>query len=143
MVFKLTRWSWMWDGPQKVHYSQQDCLKSTGSHSKSISVTEFLDFFTDLGEKKPDIMLEVKDKNLSAIKCINCTTPNKNIKALELEWSRYKYAVLEKSPNDYKKIRDLLKDKYSYPAIDFYRLIEHAYAQEVIPGNCVNAALHI
>lgn len=131
------------DGPQKVHYSQQDCLKSTGSHSKSISVTEFLDFFTDLGEKKPDIMLEVKDKNLSAIKCINCTTPNKNIKALELEWSRYKYAVLEKWPNDYKKIRDLLKDKYSYPAIDFYRLIEHAYAQEVIPGNCVNAALHI
>jgi len=131
------------DGRQKVHYSQQDLHKSSGSHSESISVDEFLDFFAGLGEYKPDIMLEVKDKNLSAIKCINCTTSNKKVKALELEWSRYKYAVLEKSPNDYKKIRDLLKDKSSYPAIDFYRLIEHAYAQEVFPGNCVNAALHI
>lgn len=131
------------DGRQKVHYSQQNLHKSSGSHSESISVAEFLDFFAGLGEKKPDIMLEVKDKNLSAIKCIICTTPNKNIKALELEWSRYKYAVLEKSPNDYKKIRQLLKDKSSYPSIEFYQAIEHAYAQEAVKGNGVNAALHI
>lgn len=62
------------DGKQKVHYSQQDRLKSAGSHSKSIAINEFLHFFEGLGENKPDIMLEVKDKNLSAVKCINCTT---------------------------------------------------------------------
>ncbi len=61
------------DGAQKVHYSQQDCLKSAGSHSRSIAVEEFLDFYEGLGGQKPDIMLEVKDKNLSAVKCINCT----------------------------------------------------------------------
>ena len=131
------------DGKQKVHYSQQDLHKSSGSHSESISVDEFLDFFAGLGEYKPDIMLEVKDKNLSAIKCINCTTQSGNIKTLELEWSRYKYAVLEKSPNDYKKIRQLLKDKSSYPVIEFYQAIEHAYAQEAVKGNGVNAALHV
>ena len=130
-------------GRQKVHYSQQDLHKSSGSHSESISVAEFLDFFAGLGENKPDIMLEVKDKNLSAIKCINCTTQSGNIKTLELEWSRYKYAVLEKSPNDYKKIRQLLKDKSSYPVIEFYQAIEHAYAQEAVTGNGVNAALHV
>ncbi len=131
------------DGKQKIHYSQQDSLKSRGSHSRSISVDEFMNFFYNLSEKNMDIMLEVKDKNISAIKCINCTSSHKNIKALELEWSRYKYAVLEKCPNDYKKIRNLLKDKSSYPAIDFYRIIEHAYAQELITGNAVNAASHI
>ena len=65
------------DGTQKVHYSQQDWQKSAGSHSQSITVAEFLGFFADLGKYTPDIMLEVKDKNLSAIKCINCTTPKK------------------------------------------------------------------
>lgn len=130
------------DGTQEVHYSQQDLLKGAGSHSKSISVDEFLDFFASLDKCNPDIMLEVKDKNISAIKCINCTT-NKSIKMLELEWSRYQHAVLEKSPNDYQIIRELLTDKASCPAIDFYRVIEHAYAQESTTGNSVNAALQV
>ena len=131
------------DGRQKVHYSQQATGKSAGSHSESIAADEFLDFFSSLGENRPDIMLEVKDKNLSAVKCINCTAQPGNISMLELEWSRYKYAVLETSPSDYQKIRELLKDKFSYPAIAFYRLIEHARAQEAAPGNAVNAALHV
>ncbi len=130
------------DGLQKVHYSQQNRLKNAGSHSDSISIDEFMLFYEGLGQNKPDIMLEVKDKNLSAIKCINCTK-FKTIKTLELEWSRYKYAVLEKSPNDYRKIGELLKDKASYPAIDFYRFIEHAFTQKAVIGNSVNAALHI
>lgn len=62
------------DGRQKIHYSQQNPSKRAGSHSESIGVKEFLDFFVGLGENKPDIMLEVKDKNLSAVKCINCST---------------------------------------------------------------------
>jgi UV DNA damage endonuclease len=131
------------DGRQKVHYSQQDPCKNAGSHSARIGIDEFLNFYSGLGSSKPDIMLEVKDKNLSAVKCINCTAQHADIRVLETEWSRYKYAVLEKAPNDYKEIRALLKDKSSYPAAAFYRAIDHAYAQEANQGNTVNAALHV
>jgi len=88
-------------------------------------------------------MLEVKDKNLSAVKCINSVSPNKNIKVLELEWSRYKYKVLESSPSDYVEIRKLLQNKKVYPAIPFYNLLEQALQKECNVGNCINAALHV
>ena len=60
------------DGIQKIHYSQQDYEKKRGSHSNTIRINEFMTFYTNLGREDIDIMLEVKDKNLSAIKCINC-----------------------------------------------------------------------
>lgn len=131
------------DGVQKIHYSQQDKFKKAGSHSESISINEFMDFYQGLGKQKPDIMLEVKDKNLSAVKCILCTAEKKNIKALELEWSHYKYRVLEQSPQDYNEIRALLKNKATYPALAFYHLIQNAAEQEPSPNNRINAALHI
>ncbi|MGI1659796.1 MAG: UV DNA damage repair endonuclease UvsE [Desulfitobacterium sp.] len=59
------------DGPQKLHYSQQDAGKRLGSHSATIDADDFLQFYTHLPQQDTDIMLEVKDKNLSAIKCIN------------------------------------------------------------------------
>lgn len=131
------------DGYQKIHYSQQNSLKKTGSHSNSIKINEFIDFYECLGRNDIDIMLEVKDKNLSAVKCINCTSIDKDMKALELEWSKYKYKVLESAPNDYMKIRNLLKDKNNYPARQFYDLIENAMENEITIGNGINAALHI
>ena len=59
------------DGSQKIHYSQQDSEKRPGSHSESIDVAEFLAFYEKLDSPSPDIMLEVKDKNRSAVACIN------------------------------------------------------------------------
>lgn len=60
------------DGPQKIHYSQQDKNKRPGAHSETIEVKEFAVFLNNLDNYEDiDIMLEVKDKNLSAIKCIN------------------------------------------------------------------------
>lgn len=59
------------DGVQKIHYSQQNPDKKAGSHSDSIDPHEFLDFYHKLNRQDIDIMLEVKDKNQSAIKCIN------------------------------------------------------------------------
>ncbi|MFU0784579.1 UV DNA damage repair endonuclease UvsE [Clostridium sp.] len=59
------------DGSQKIHYSQQDSSKRQGAHSSTIDIDEFIDFYKKLGRDDIDIMLEVKDKNLSAIKCIN------------------------------------------------------------------------
>lgn len=58
------------DGNQKIHYSQQNPLKNPGAHSESIDIDEFWEFYENLNREDIDIMLEVKDKNLSAIKCI-------------------------------------------------------------------------
>ena len=55
----------------KVHYSEQDIFKKKGSHSPSISINSFLEYYEEVKEFSPDIMLEVKDKDVSAIKCIN------------------------------------------------------------------------
>lgn len=66
------------DGFQKIHYSQQDSGKKRGSHSQSIDVDEFINFVAKLERKDIDIMLEVKDKNQSAIECI------KKLKELKL-----------------------------------------------------------
>jgi UV DNA damage endonuclease len=131
------------DGKQKIHYSQQDTQKKTGSHSNSIRINKFMDFYDGLESKDIDIMLEVKDKNLSAVKCINCTSGDKTVKDLELEWRRYKYSVFEKSPADYKEIRKLLQNKDFYPAVHFYNLLEEALLKEDNIENSINAALRI
>lgn len=85
------------DGQQKIHYAQQALGKNPGAHSDTIDIHEFIGFYSRLSCKDIDIMLEVKDKNLSAIKCIHCTQKEKKIQQLEKEWGRYKYKVLENS----------------------------------------------
>ena len=139
---KMTSHTWKEnDGPQKIHYSQQDVNKRPGAHSETINLEEFFNFVESLNYDV-DIMLEVKDKNLSALKCINLLD-NSEIKHLELEWSKYKYSVLEKSPQIYNAIRQLLKDKSAYPVKDFYRLIDQALALEEDIGYSVNALAHV
>lgn len=130
------------DGVQKIHYSQQNSDKRLGAHSNTIEVETFMDFIKNL-DKEIDIMLEVKDKNLSAVKCINSISPDKKISALELEWSKYKYNVLECSPTNYNKVRELLKNKNNYPVVEFYKLLDDALEKKEIVGNSINAALHV
>jgi len=62
------------DGRQKIHYSQQDPLKQPGGHSETIGISDFMDYYQAINGEELDIMLEVKDKNLSAVKCISKTT---------------------------------------------------------------------
>ena len=131
------------DGNQKIHYSQQAPGKRPGAHTDTIDLKTFLTFHDQLEDKQIDIMLEVKDKNLSAIKCQNATTAVPKPVLLEKEWGRYKYAVLERSPAVYQTIRTLLKDKEAYPVQEFYRLIETAFAEEPHPGYVENAAAHV
>ena len=131
------------DGPQKIHYSQQDPDKAPGSHSRSIAVEEFLRFLAEIVPQDVDVMLEVKDKNLSAVKCVNCIATPGHIDALEREWGRYKYAVLEHSPDIYQQARALLRDKAAYPAREFYALMERAMREETNPGRFRNAAEHV
>lgn len=131
------------DGPQKIHYSQQDPMKKVGSHSSTINLEEFLDFYRSALTGDMDIMLEVKDKNLSAVKCILATWDKPNIGDLEREWGRYKYSVLERSPNNYLKIRQLLKKKGEYPCIALFSLIDSSLMEQTDTGRSLNALEHI
>ncbi len=130
------------DGIQKIHYSQQAEGKKTGSHSDFIVINEFVNFYKIIN-RDIDIMLEVKDKNLSCIKCMNCTAPNLKISQLEEEWSKYKYTVLEKSHNKYNEIREYLKNKNNISASIFYTLLEEALKSEGNKGSQVNSLLHV
>ena len=130
------------DGRQKIHYSEQHPQKKPGSHSDSIRINPFLNFMHQLSGLDIDIMLEVKDKNLSALKCLNFLS-NRGIAALETEWARTKYSVLEHAPGHYQTIRKLLQDKTAYPVLQFYNLIEEALAMPLESGNAVNAAQHV
>ncbi|MFC6464118.1 UV DNA damage repair endonuclease UvsE [Marinilactibacillus sp. GCM10026970] len=128
------------DGRQKTHYSQQQMNNRTGSHSKFIAIDEFMKYYSEVEELDIDIMLEVKDKNLSAVKCVLATTKNGDIKDLYDEWNRYKYVVLERSQDIYESIQSLLQNQSSYPVIPFYRLIEAALDEEPTSTTGTNAA---
>ncbi len=56
------------DGTPKVHYSEQNVLKKQGAHSQTIDCKK-LNYFIQRLPTNVDIMLEVKDKNNSVIKC--------------------------------------------------------------------------
>ncbi len=131
------------DGIQKIHYSQQAKDKKIGTHSEYIGIEKFLDFYRGLERDDIDIMLEVKDKNLSCIKCMNCTDLNIKIHALEKEWSKYKYNVLEHSHTDYLKLRELLKDKEDINPVLFYTILENGLEKSGDLGSLENAALHV
>ncbi|SDH60468.1 UV DNA damage repair endonuclease UvsE [Desulfosporosinus hippei] len=131
------------DGYQKIHYSQQHPLKKPGSHSITIGIGEFMRFYQNLERKDLDIMLEVKDKNLSALKCIHCLFPTNKASILEREWIKYKYMVLEKSPDIFDKIQHSLRSPREYPIISFYTDIEAALQNEYVIENSLNAATHI
>ncbi|MDW5300293.1 MAG: UV DNA damage repair endonuclease UvsE [Sedimentibacter sp.] len=131
------------DGNQKIHYSQQAENKQKGSHSDFVSINEFMSFYKMIDRNDIDIMLEVKDKNLSCIKCINCTNPNLDIYELEKEWSRYKYTILGKSHKSYLEIREQLKNKQDFSAVSFYNIVERAMKNDGETGSCANSALHV
>ena len=126
-------------GRQKIHYSQQWSGGKPGMHSQSISMDEFLKFHAALGERELDVMLEVKDKNLSAVKCTNLTSPDMPRQRLTEEWARYKYLVLEHEPTAYGEIRTLLKREQP-DAVSFYGFLERALNKDITPGHARNAA---
>lgn len=131
------------DGPQKIHYSQQAEGKRIGTHSSTIRLAPFQKYASSYVTTDLDIMLEVKDKNLSALKCSNALLHRGKISRLEQEWARYKYAVLERSPERYQAIRVLLKNKEQYPVEVFYQLIEETLHLPIQSGHGVNAAQHV
>jgi len=131
------------DGAQKIHYSQQKAGGVSGSHSDTIFINEFLEFYKSLPDKKVNVMLEVKDKNLSAIKCIKTAVNDASAKFLEEEWARYKYFVLSRSAGLYCKSRELLEEKNAHVSKEFYGLVEQASIHKEDKGAEINAAQHV
>lgn len=131
------------DGKQKIHYSEQHSDQRAGSHSDTLNCKNFVNFYNNLNDKDIDIMLEVKDKNLSAIKCINAINNENNIAALEKEWKRYKYKIMECSPDIYQQVSVLLNVHNEYPAISFYDKIDHALKENVNTENGAITALTV
>ncbi|MBN1775130.1 MAG: UV DNA damage repair endonuclease UvsE, partial [Clostridiales bacterium] len=131
------------DGRQKIHYSQQDTGKRAGAHSATIRSVEFMRFYEAIRNDVPDIMLEVKDKNLSAVKCVLLMDEKPERKRLEEEWGRYKYLIMEHAPEIYAEIRNLFSEGRKARPADFYALAEDALSREEDPGRAENAALHV
>jgi UV DNA damage endonuclease len=131
------------DGKQKIHYSQSANNYKNGAHSSYIQASQFINFYSNLKNKDIDIMLEVKDKNLSAIKCNLLTMDTIHISHLENEWAKYKYYVLSKSASTYTEIRVLLKNKLEPDITAFYTLIESALDAKTTKGAQINAIQHI
>ena len=121
---------------------QQNPEKQPGAHTNTIAIDEFMGFYNNLKDLNLDIMLEVKDKNISALKCINCITGESNKGNLQRDWAKYKYLLMEKSQECYDRARELFAE-YEYPSMEFYRLVESCFGLGEKPGQAVNAAEHV
>ena len=83
----------------KVHYSQQDIKKNKDSHSPTIFIEDFFKYYSVAKNYDLDIMLEVKDKDFSAIKIINLIKESQNALTeidILMEIERYKLYLIEK-----------------------------------------------
>ena len=129
-------------GRPKLHYSQQLAGGKPGMHSRSIAMQDFLEFHRSIEDRELDVMLEVKDKNLSAVKCAHLAGARLPRQELTDQWARYKYLVLERDQAAYNGIRALLKAE-APDAKTFYGIIEQALEKELSGPQARNAAAHV
>jgi len=143
------------DGRMKIHFSNKDPIinKKTGAHSLTIFSKNFADFISSTSGLDMDIMLEVKDKDISAFKCYNLLKNNPEKKDIEEEWARYKYLIMEKNYNCYKEICELMDNLNKIPEKDkqllhdfmliFYGKIEQCIYLKNEKTTFINTASHI
>lgn len=126
------------DGRQKIHYSQQRPDGPKGSHSGTIRVEQWL---RDAGMFHGlDVMLEVKDKNISAIKC-DLSLNGGSRERIQKEWERYRFLVMRHSEDACREI-ERLAAAGSAPK-DLFITIEKALALCPTEQSIRSAALHI
>lgn len=132
------------DGNIKVHYSQQNPQKHIGAHSNSIIVKNFLEYYEQIKEFNLDIMVEVKDKDISAIKC-NLIIDNMESRLkhviIEKQWAKYKYLLMERNYKYYRKCSRIVKEKCSIQ--EFYEYIDEIMSLDVEDGSFINTAEHV
>ncbi|AHM57409.1 UV DNA damage endonuclease UvsE [Peptoclostridium acidaminophilum DSM 3953] len=128
------------DGLPKLHYSQQDRGKRSGAHSQTIESAPFFKFIEGMGGLDADIMLEVKDKNISAERMMALLGGSRA--ELQREWARYKYAVMEKSYAAYKEI-GVAVAKGETGAAEIFGMVNSALDVEPSAGEAACAAEHV
>lgn len=127
------------DGPIKTHYSQQALNKKTGSHSQSINLDVFLDYYNKINKFSPDIMLEVKDKDISAIKVVNTLNELQGKlkkQTLYSELAFYKYFLLEKGPSHFDVAFSIIENENSIQ--NFYKYIDNLIDVESSTSNVLS-----
>ena len=115
------------DGVMKVHYSQQAIGKRAGAHSDTINLLQFHHEFKSIKDLPIDLMLEVKDKNLSVNKVITYLSQNRT--KLLNEWSKYHWLIYERSKRTSLFIENELKVR-EFPIFSFYQYIDDALKKE-------------
>ncbi|AYE33478.1 UV DNA damage repair endonuclease UvsE [Clostridium septicum] len=124
------------DGNIKVHYSQQNPLKKLGAHSQSLNITNFLYYLDLCKDFELDIMLEVKDKNISAIKAVNSILELSNAllkENIDTEFKNYKFILLEQGENILYEGYNILNKNTSL--IEFYKFIDSFMYNEILVEN--------
>ena len=132
------------DGNIKVHYSQQNDHKHVGAHSNTIIVENFLEYYEQVKEFNLDIMLEVKDKDISAIKCnliVSNINKKLNLSIIEKQWAKYKYLLMERNYKYYKECSSLVKENCSIQ--EFYEYTDEIINFDVDDGSFINTAEHV
>lgn len=129
------------DGPVKLHYSDQDIVKKGGAHSKSVITKNFLNYMSSINNIDADVMLEVKDKEISAIKCICALKEDLEITKRTEQWAKYKYSVMEKNYSYYKKCSSLINSET--PMKEVYMYIDECLNNPFDEGSFTNAAQHV
>lgn len=71
-AFALFMPTWDGHGVPMMDYSSQHGEKQAGAHTKSIDMADFGAVMAQLGDREVDVMLEIKDKEHSALKALEC-----------------------------------------------------------------------
>ncbi|QIK69314.1 UV DNA damage repair endonuclease UvsE [Erysipelothrix sp. HDW6C] len=109
-VLSQVRQTWKpQDGPVKFHYSDQDPNKQRGAHSQTIDTRSFLAYMKTVDSFDCDIMLEVKDKELSVLK-LNPLLREQRVHERTSLWARYKYRIMETGYANYKRCSAMIND---------------------------------
>lgn len=136
-IFKKVSNTWSTlDGNMKVHYSQQHPFKKKDAHSSTLNIDKFLEYFNICKDFNPDIMLEVKDKNISAIKVLNSISELSNtpsISSLNSEFDKYKFILLEQGDTTFNKASSIINNDKSF--IKFYKFIDEIIYSETTLQN--------
>ncbi|WP_130807271.1 UV DNA damage repair endonuclease UvsE [Senegalia massiliensis] len=139
-LFKKIYYSWKnEDGIPKFHYSQQAPYKRIGSHTQTIEPFSFLKYINKFNYDI-DIMLEVKDKNLSVEKIMNLKADKLNI--IRDEWGKYKYNVMKKSYNEYKRISKYINSE-NPSWNNVCTMLESSFNKQESINEALNAYMHI
>lgn len=140
-ILKRVKESWSEeDGTMKLHYSDSDNTKKLGAHSKFVLMENFFNYYSMVKTFDADIMLEVKDKEISALKCVNALNPYPKKSTIYDQWAKYKYTVMEKNYSYYKECSKIVNS--SGDIVEFYKYLDFVLQSNFNEENFKNTLFH-